>query len=360
MDLVQIQYPSVIRQYRREFTRLTVSELVLFFDNVVSYMKNLVYTNERNDTLDILTLISDDFASFYTLQLFDHPAIINHSIFIYIGRTLEMLLTKANHSHSIPMKKYEEGCLYSISYFVAQLCLYRNEAIKSFYGLFSDLIPSVTDKINEREETINETSGRSNTIAEKPNLKVIGLPPSASKTRPIEENEYDITKIPHRKAFSQQLIPPPTIELAEPEVLPIVRTNFPPKTYQEVFFTKSLLTKLIRAIDDLSQNEYSPYHVKYKVVDRLVRVCSTLNLVDKLLDPIVKCLRSKFYRQVFTILEPEQLRFSPRQLFFIYRCTQFIIQHEFQQQEQILHSLCQSMIDATKSIVENIITSSGN
>ncbi|CAF2060015.1 unnamed protein product [Rotaria magnacalcarata] len=355
MDSLLIQHSSLVRRLRRENSNVTVAEIKLYFDNIVSYIKNLNFNNKKNDALDILTIISDDFAAINTLQLFDHPALINHPIFIYIGRTLEMLLVKMNHSKSIPTTKYEEDCCYSISYLIAQLCLYRNETIKLFYGSISDEIFPVTDKINIRDESINENSRKSNPITEKPNLKVTCLPPDAPIARPIEEKENDITKIPHRKTFSAQLVPVTSAVEFQSEVSLIPSTDFPSKTYQEIILTNSLLNKLIRTIEDLSQSEYSPYHIKYKIIDRLVRLCSKMKIVDRLLDPIVKCLRSKLYRQVFITIESEQLRLNPKQLFFIYQCTQFIIQHEFQRQEQIPHLLCQAMIDVTKPIVENIL-----
>ncbi|CAF3609168.1 unnamed protein product [Rotaria socialis] len=359
MDSLLIQHSSLVRRLRRENSNVTVAEIKLYFDNIVFYIKNFNFNNKKNDALDILTLISDDFAAMNTLQLFDHPALINHPIFIYIGRTLEMLLVKMNHSQSIPMAKYEEDCFYSISYLIAQLCLYRNETIKLFYGSISDEIFPVTDKINIRDESINENSRRSNPIAEKPNLKVTGLPPRAPIARPIEEKDDDITKIPHRKIFSAQLVPVTNVVEFQSEVSLIQSTDFPSKTYQEILLTNSLLNKLSRAIDDLSRIEYSPYHVKYKIIDRLVRLCSKMNIVDRLLDPIVKCLCSKLYRQAFITIESEQLRLNPKQLLFIYQCTQFIIQHEFQRQEQIPHLLCQAMIDVTKPIVENILPIAG-
>ena len=362
MDSLLIQHSSLIRRLHRKNSTVTVTEIKQFLDNVVSYIKNLTYRNQKNDGFDILTIICDDLASVHTLQLFDHPALINHPIFIYMGHTLEMLLTKSNHLKSVPMKKNEEDCFYSISYLITQLCLYKNETIESFYGSISKEIFSVTDKINIRDETINETSRRSNPIAEKLNLKVARLAPSAPKSRPIEQGQHDITRIIRRKKFHIQMISS-SIETIDvpPIILPLPpSTNLSSKKYQEIFLTESFLNKLARAVDDLSQNEYSPYHVKYKVIDRLVRLCSKLNIVDRLIDSIVKCLHSKFYQQTFATIESEQLRLNPKQLFFIYRCSQFIIQYDFVQQEQILISLSRTMINVTNIIIEKILLMNGN
>jgi hypothetical protein len=358
MDSLLIQHSNLIRRLRRKNSGVKVQELKQFFDNLILFIRNLTYTHKKTDGLDILTIICDDLASINTLQLFDHPVLINHPIFIYIGRTLEMLLTKSNHSKSIPMKTHEENCFYSISYFITQLCYYRNETIELFYGSISNEVFPVTGKINIRDETINENSRKSNPIAGKPNLKISSLPPSAPKSRPIEQRQLDITEVIHRKKFSEQILSPSDETITEISIpLP---TDLPSKKYQDIFLTKSFLDKLIRAIEDLSQNDYSPYHIKYKVIDRLVRLCSKLNIIDQLLDPIIKCLRSKFYLQVCTTIQLEQLFFNPKQLFFIYQCPQFIIQHKFQRQEQIPNLLCQTMIEVTKPIADVILSTNGN
>ncbi|CAF4969280.1 unnamed protein product [Rotaria sp. Silwood1] len=360
MNSLLIQYSLLIYRLRREHLLATVTDIKLFFDNVVSYIKDFTYTSETNDSLDILTLISDNLATINTLRLFNHPVLINHPIFIYIGRTLEMLLIKSNYIKSIPMKKYEEDCFYSISYFVTQICLYENEITQSFYGSISDEIIPVTDKINIRDGTINDDSRRSNVITDKPNLKVIGLLPNAPKSRPSEDELCTITKVIHRKHFSNQFIAPTVEKIIESPVPSIPLEDLPLKQYRDIFLTEAFLNKFVRAIDDLSENEYSPYHVKYKVIDRLVRLCSKLNIDNPLFNSIVKCLCSKFYRQIFTTIQSEQFRFSPKQLFFIYRCSQFIIQHKFQEQEQVPHLLCENMINVTKPIIEQILTTNGN
>ncbi|CAF1283814.1 unnamed protein product [Rotaria sp. Silwood1] len=367
MDSLLIQHSSLIRRLRRKMSPVTVAEIKLFFDNVVSYIKDITYTNETDHGLNILTIICDDLASINTLRLFDHPVLINHSIFIYIGRTLETLLIKSNYVKSIPMRKCEEDCFYSISYLIAQLCLFRNEPITCFYGSISDEITSVTDKINIRDKTIDENSRRSKPIADKPNLKVTCLPSSVPKSRSIEKIQFDMALISHRKKLPIQFIEPTIEREIEPTVERVIKSDIsillqilPSKKYQDVFLNELFLNKLIRAIDNVSQNEYSLYHIKYKIIDRLIRVCSKLNIVDRLFNPIVACLRSKFYREIFTTIESEQFRLSPKQLFFIYRCSQFIIQHDFQEKEQIPHLLCETMIDATKSIIKTILPISDN
>jgi hypothetical protein len=248
------------------------------------------------------------------------------------------------------MNKHEENCFYSISYLITQLCWYRNGPIESFYGSISNEIFPITWKINIRDETIGPDSRKSNPIAKKPNLKVSSLAPTAPKSRPTEQRELDITKIIQLKKFPEQILPSKNPKII---IFPPLPTDCPSKKYQDVFLTKSFLDKLTRAIEDLSQHDYSPYHIKYKVIDRLVRLCSKLNIIDILLDPIIKCLRSKFYRQAFTTINLEQFCLNPKQLFFIYQCPRFIIQHEC----QISNVLCQAMIEVTKPIIEIAMSS---
>lgn len=359
MDLIFKEHVDLLRRLRRRDVAVRVEELKQFFDHLVDAIKTLTYTNQRTDIFDLLTIITDDLAAFNTLTLFDHLVLIHHPIFIYIGRTLEMLLTKSTHSQNIPMTKHEEKCFDSLSYLISLLCCYRNQPIESFYGSISKEIFSVTGKINIRDESIGESSRKSNPIAAKPNVKMIGLPPSAPISRPIQEKEFDITKIIRLRKFPTQLIPKSKQATTNITYSPI-QTDLPSARYQDIFLTKSFLDKLSHTISELAQHDYPPFHMKYKVIGRLILVCSQVNLVDSLLDSIIKCLRSKFYRQAFTTIESEQWYLNPKQLFFIYRCSRILIEHEFQQQEQIPTSLCQTMIDTTQSIINIIIPREGN
>ena len=360
MELILTEHADVLRRLRQQHLQVRVEELKQFFDHLVDAIKNFTYTNRKTDVIDLLTIIADDLAALNTLKLFDHLVLIHHPIFVYIGRTLEMLLTKSTYSQNIPMNMHEENCFYSLSYLISQLCCYRNEPIESIYGSISEEIPLVTGKINIRDETIGESSRKSNPIAGKPNIKMVALPPSAPKSRPIEEKESDITKIAQLRKFPAQLVPPSKQTAITTVTYPPLPTDLPPGKYQNIFLTKSFLEKLNHAISELSKYDYPPFHTKYKVIDRLVHVCLQLNLVEPLLDSIVKCLRSKFYRQAFTTIESEQWSLTPKQLFFISRCPRVLIEHEFQRQEQIPQSLCQTMIDTTQTILNIIIPHDNN
>ena len=358
MDSIRIEHVHLLRRLRQYTLVVRVEELKQFFDHLVDSIKNLTYSNKSIDVFDLLNIIAEDLAAFNTLRFFHHLVLIHHPIFIYIGRTLEMLLTKSTHSQSIPMAKHEENCFYSLSYLVSQLCCHQNESIKELYDSFSKKTHSVTGKINIRDETIDESSRKSKPLTDKPNVKIAALPPSAPKSRPIEQEELAITQITRLRKFPTQ--PPVSVSKQKIITYPPVPTDLPSRKYQDVFFTKSFLAKLNRAIKELSKHDYSPFHTKYKVIDRLLSVCLKLHHVDPLLDSIIKCLCSKFYRQAFTTIDSEQWCLNPKQLFFIYRCPRVLIEHEFQRQDHITNSLCQTMIDVTQSIVQILVSPKGN
>jgi hypothetical protein len=250
------------------------------------------------------------------------------------------------------MTKEEEECLYSTSYLMAQLCLYQNDIIEVFYGNVSAEVLPVTGKPNPRDENINRNNIEPDETMEKPNLKVARLPPSAPIARPVEERQLNIVEVMRRKKYPSQFILTSNETTLKHPVHESDQAALASTKYQDIFLTASFLDKVARAIDDLSQNEYSPYHVRYKVLDRLVRLCSKLDIADVLLDSVVKCLCSKFYQQVFETIKFDQIRLNPKQLFFIYQCPQFIIQHQFAKQKKIPSFLCKALIDATKSIFD--------
>ncbi|CAF1544300.1 unnamed protein product, partial [Adineta steineri] len=220
--------------------------------------------------------------------------------------------------------------------------------------------PPVTSKPNIRDETIHYSTGKIKDITEKPNLKTARLYPSAPKARPMEKNSMNLEMILRPKKYPNQLTvvvkkpPPPTTTATKSSF-----ENLPIKTYQDIFLTSTFFDKLRRAIEDLSETGYPSYHVKYKVIDRLVRLCSKINSVDPICDSIVKCLCSNMYYQMFATIELGQIRLTPKQLFFIYRCPQLIIRHEFISQEIIPKLLCPVMIAKTKFIMDQVFLDNG-
>ncbi|CAF4178083.1 unnamed protein product [Rotaria sp. Silwood2] len=347
MEILLLRYSTIVSCFRQNQQILGVEELKQIFDDIVSYLNKISSNKKKTDGMHILTIICDELASLNAFRLFDNLILRNHPIFNCIGRTFEMLLTKSNHSQTISMIKQEEDCFSSTSYLIAQLCLYQNEPIELFYGKVSREIFPVTEKPNPRDECIVKTSRQSNELTEKPNLKTARLPPNAPVARPIELRQPDITKVSKLKKFSHQFISVSKETQIDQPVIQSNQTELPILKFQDIFLTKLFFDQLTRAIEDLSRNEYPSYHVKYKVIDRFVRLCSKLNIVDELLNPIIKCLCSKYYSDVFQTIQLDQIRLNPKQLFFIHECPQFLVQHDFLQQEKIVDLLCQTIIDAT-------------
>jgi hypothetical protein len=258
------------------------------------------------------------------------------------------------------MTKQEETCLDSISYLIVQLCLLQNEPVELFYGKVPKKILKVTKKQNVRDPTFHLSSIKTPELMDKPNLKTARLPPSAPPARPIEHRKWDITNIPHmKKLFIYNFVAMlDEIVSAYPMTRP-QENNLPQRKYRDFFLTQPFFNTLIRAIEDLSQNEYSLCHIKYKIADRFVRLCSQLEIVDILLNPILKCLQSKNYRHALESVEIDQIQLYPKQLFFLHECPQFIIQHNFLQQEQIVNSLCKKFIDMTKTVFDKHFLTTG-
>ncbi|CAF3318921.1 unnamed protein product [Rotaria socialis] len=123
-------------------------------------------------------------------------------------------------------------------------------------------------------------------------------------------------------------------------------------SYEDIFLNKQILFKLAFSISDLAETEYDSYHIKYKVIGRLVRVCTKLidTDFDSLLHPIIKCLDSNMYLTVFDTVNLQQPIFDPKQAFFIRECFNFIDQHGYKQQIKIAKDLFQSMLKNTTEI----------
>ncbi|CAF3303668.1 unnamed protein product [Rotaria socialis] len=353
MDILLLPYSTIAHCFRVEHNTLVVADFKKRFDDIISYLNKIPGNKRKTNGMYILTAICDDLASFHTFRLFDHLILRNHPIFDYIGRTFEMLLTKSNRSQTILMTKEEDDCFSSMSYFIAQLCLYQNEPSGLIYGDILNEIFPVTEKPNAKGVHILQFNrDPDDEIIDTLNLKTARLKPDAPAARPLEKTKFDVTKIPKLKKFPHQFMS----KTHETQIdSPIIQSNqieLPAKLFQNIFLTKLFFYQLARAINDLSQYEYSSYHVKYKVIDRLVRLCSKLNMIDELIDPIIKCLCSKYYRDAFITIEINQIRLNPKQLFFIYECTQFLVQHNFLDQGKIVGILCKSIIEATKTIFD--------
>ncbi|CAF3730254.1 unnamed protein product [Rotaria sp. Silwood1] len=270
-----------------------------------------------------------------------------------------MLLIKANHAQTIPMTQQEEDCFSATSYLIVQLCLHQKKPTKLFYGEVSTEIFPITEKPNPRDKSAVKTNRESDELTEKPNLKTARLPPDAPAARPFEPRQPDVRKISKLKKFLPPFSP---ISKISQTILPVFEsdgTDQPATNFQDLFLSELFFEQLVRSVEDLSQHVYSSYHIKYKVTDRLVSLCSKLNIVDHLLNPIIKCLCSKYYLDAFQALKSNQIQLNPKQLFYIHRCPQFLIQHDFLQQEKIIRTLYKTIIDVTKPIFDKHLLAIG-
>ena len=132
--------------------------------------------------------------------------------------------------------------------------------------------------------------------------------------------------------------------------------SFNPNSYEKIFFTDMFVSKFVRMIaTDLCVNEYSPYHVKYKVTDRLLRLWMKLEHTnrDKLIDVCVSCLKSRHYRHTYASLDLDQPMLNPKQSLFMYQCPKFIRLMCDNRQQEISALLCEEMLSSSHSIFAN-------
>lgn len=118
-------------------------------------------------------------------------------------------------------------------------------------------------------------------------------------------------------------------------------------------------------IKHLSTTEYPPNVSQYKDVSRRIRVCTKqdTNEVEFLIDPILKCLDSEFYRTVFDRIDLNQTKaasravlanrgLAPKQLFFMRECPEFLFRHDYKRYNDIADSLGKKMLEYTTTIFE--------
>ncbi|CAF3312065.1 unnamed protein product [Rotaria sp. Silwood2] len=270
-SLIQ-RHLSILKQLRKDQTNVTIENLIEMFDGIVLCLNGM---RNRVDIFRVLSSICNDLSSVNTLKLFDNVDLMKHEFFLIIGRTFEMLLTKARY---MLMTKEEEECFHEISYLITNLCLYKNKSIKCFYTASNELLKM--NNLNQLDDQIS---------------------------------------------------------------------------YQNIFLIETLFTKLSSIINnDLSVNDYNSYHVKYKAIGRLIRLCTKLNDINFhiLIDPVLNCLRSNFYRDSFQTIEPWQTILTPKQLFFIHDCPEFIRLRGQKRQDEISNLLCKLFIEYSKQIFE--------
>ncbi|CAF1282158.1 unnamed protein product [Didymodactylos carnosus] len=369
-------YPEFIELKKRniiEFQELCLRTTVALISNrgmrfglqPISNISSFALNESQG--LQLLAAICHELANINTLKLFDNPTIIDHELFIFIQHTFEMLLTKSNYLQYCKMTKVEEQCFYEISYLVAHLCLYRNESLTCFYTRGTIKHPNEL-KIIDDKHTADKIPRINHYKHIVPSTKVI-----ASKLIEIDNQKDIVDNISHINHHQHTLVPlvklvggklitlktevvasQPKYEISAPLPKEVEKPSlkYDKQSYQDIFITKRFLTKLAQTINDLAKNEYDAQHVIYKVVDRLLRLCSKLNDIDidLLLDPIVRCLLSKYYLTVFDTVDLRQPLFDPKQLFFICECPDFIVQHGYKRQNKIAMELCKPMLKNTQLI----------
>ncbi|CAF4540672.1 unnamed protein product [Rotaria socialis] len=229
----------------------------------------------------------------------------------------------------------EEQCFNDISYLIARLCLHQNEVLVNFYTQSTTKHPRefqvptkyfVADKI----PLINHS----------PNVLL--------RKRNIIADQLVICNSLEEKISTT----PPSIHVNDSQMPSCTTQKSNNLSYEDIFLNKQILFKLAFSISDLAETEYDSYHIKYKVIGRLVRVCTKLidTDFDSLLHPIIKCLDSNMYLTVFDTVNLQQPIFDPKQAFFIRECFNFIDQHGYKQQIKIAKDLFQSMLKNTTEI----------
>ncbi|CAF0948974.1 unnamed protein product [Rotaria sordida] len=131
-------------------------------------------------------------------------------------------------------------------------------------------------------------------------------------------------------------------------------------SYEKIFFTELFIKKFVRLIEnDIVINNYESYHIKYKIIDRLLHVFIKLNDIDKrlILDSIVKCLESKIYTNLYKTINLSQHILNPQQSFFMYTCPKFIRLCSYKRQDDISNVLSKSIIKYHDDIFEKYSSS---
>ncbi|CAF3767804.1 unnamed protein product [Rotaria sordida] len=127
MDLILKRPLAMIHQLQRQHSFLTIENVKEILDETVLFLNT---TNNRANGLHELATICHELASVHMLIPFDNIEIIKHEFFIILGRTFEMLLSKAR---LISMTKADEQYFYDLSYFIVNLCLHKNIAASNFF-----------------------------------------------------------------------------------------------------------------------------------------------------------------------------------------------------------------------------------
>ncbi|CAF3610923.1 unnamed protein product [Rotaria sordida] len=124
------------------------------------------------------------------------------------------------------------------------------------------------------------------------------------------------------------------------------------------------LEKLIQDIEHLSKHSYKPNEQRYRDAAQQIRVCTNeeTNEVEVLLDPIIACLSSKYYRDVYEKIIVSYAKISKsnlaaKHLFFMRDCPEFLLRHDYKRQDEVAALLCMKMLNNAEFILEQNLPS---
>jgi hypothetical protein len=145
---------------------------------------------------------------------------------------------------------------------------------------------------------------------------------------------------------------------------------------KRTFLTKEFLDILIKDIQELSYKEYPVNTSKYIRAGQRVRSCTKQSTyeVKSLLSPVVDCLKSEFYLNVFKNIELAKTKvasgallsnrsLAPKHIFFMRECPDFLIQHGHVRKEKVNDLLANLMLKNTITIFQqhlSIVTQSNS
>ncbi|UJR07883.1 hypothetical protein I4U23_012165 [Adineta vaga] len=109
---------------------------------------------------------------------------------------------------------------------------------------------------------------------------------------------------------------------------------------------------------DISVHDYpSPYDIKYKITDRLLRLWMKLQHMNYkcILDAVVNCLMSSSYLNAYESIDLHNPILTPKQSLFLYQCPKFIRLMSYERQEAISHILCEKILSDTNVILRKYL-----
>lgn len=126
-------------------------------------------------------------------------------------------------------------------------------------------------------------------------------------------------------------------------------------SYEKIFFTEIFIKKFIRFLEnDIVINDYDSWNIKYKILDRLIRLFIKLNDINHklILDSVIKCVESTIYINCYKTIDLYEPKLNPKQSFFIYQCPKFIRLCSYKRQDEISTILSKSIVKYSANIFE--------